>query len=117
RWDRRSFCVVCRSAVTTGARRLTDHKRRWSVPPVTTTEDDGLSHRSAAQFFLAGVAAVGNHLGHSPAAQRVHFRRGEIAPLADGQVADTDGPDGDAHQLQDLAFHGLDHTPHLTVAP
>src|SRR5206468_12129122 len=33
RWDRRSVCVVCRHCYWS----LTDHRRRWSVPPVSTS--------------------------------------------------------------------------------
>jgi hypothetical protein len=39
-----------------------------------------------------------------------------VTPLADLQVADLNGAYGSADQFHHLAFDGLDHAAHLTVA-
>src|SRR5947209_8440781 len=49
--------------------------------------------------------------------QRPQLLRGQLPPLPDLQFPDPDRTDGRPHQLQHLAPHRLDHSPHLPVPP
>ena len=51
-----------------------------------------------------------------PSPQDVDFFRRKLTPLADRQFADPDRTDRRPYQFQYLAFHRLQHAPHLTVA-
>src|SRR5713101_3564550 len=51
-----------------------------------------------------------------PSPQSSHFLPRQLSRSPDGQIADANRTDRDAHELEHFRAQGLDHAPNLTVA-